>query len=447
MSTYRLMDGQSGRPGIGSSGTQPPSAPTAFSGNYIAGLVFSVASTAWMTGYYWWVPPGGDTGPVRCALWQQGSSTQNSVGTLVPNSVVTSGTLTAGQWNYVALPSQLPLSITGTTYVAALGYATTIGFPDSQHQFGAGNPYASGITNGVLSAPNSNIFNGITNSGPQQPYSTAGSDPSLILPTTNDLDDILWLDVQVTDTPPADASYRLWPSRPYSAGDGTNGGVSTVTDGYTMALQFSVTQACALDKIWFYSAPAMFSGAAAVAIPTRVTLWDTATQLPVAGGDINGVSWKKPDGTAGVAASGWVYADFSAAGITLSAGHAYKASVWYAGGQTWRTVVDTYWASPGAGLNGIVQGALAAPNSASASPGQNSWSGPNLAWAYPNSFSFAENDWVDVEVTPLPPSTGDGTSRASGLPGSSRVTPIRDQLGRQHLETLARTHAAMRPSR
>ena len=59
------------------------------------------------------------------------------------------------------------------------------------------------------------------------------------MPTANDEDDLLWLDVQVTDVPPAGATYRLWPSRPYSvSGTGPTAGSATDTDGYTMALQF-----------------------------------------------------------------------------------------------------------------------------------------------------------------------------------------------------------------
>lgn len=399
MTTYRLMDGAAGRPGTGSTGTQPPASPTGYSGSYIAGLVFSVspAATAWFDGYWWWVPAGGDTGPAKCALWHQNSPANYTQGLLVAGSVVTSGTLTAGQWNYIPLPSPMLLSNAGTTYVAAVGFSTAVGFPDTQHQFGAGDPYASGIASGPLRAPASSG----TGSGPQSPFSTASADPSAVMPAGNDLDDLLWLDVQVTDTPPAGASYRLWPNRPYAIGDSANNGVSTDTGGYTIGPQFSLSQACTLSRLWFYSNPGVFGGAAAAAVPARCGIWDMSTQQVVPGTDNAPVPWKKPDGTAGGAAAGWVYCDYSAAGVTLAANHGYKATVWYAGGSTWRTVVDTYWASPGDGQNGITQGPLTAPDNANATPGQESWSGPNLAWAYPGSTSFPENDWVDVEVTPL----------------------------------------------
>lgn len=411
MTSYRLMDGVSGRPGVGSSGTQPPSAPTSYSGNYIAGLVFEVTGTVWLEGFWWWVPAGGDTSPVKCALWQPGSLTNDfGVGTLVYGSQVTSGTLTAGQWNYIPLPQPMLLSQNGYSYVAALGYATTIGFPDTQNQFGAGNPYASGITNGPLTAPPTNVSFGLS----QQPYSTASADPGAVMPASNDQNDLLWLDVQVTDTPPAGASYRLWPNLPYAVGDGTNGGVSIDTDGYTMATQFSLTEQCMLGRIWFYSAYAQFGGSAAVAIPTRCAIWDVSSQTVVPGTDNAAVSWKKPDGSTGAAGDGWVYCDYSGAGVTLAAGHGYKTAVWYAGGSVWRTVDQGYW-STGLGTAGIVSGPLSAPNTANATPGQDSWNGPNLAWAYPGTYSNPENDWVDVEVIPAAGLVPPLISQFSGL--------------------------------
>ena len=97
MTTYRLMDGASGRPGVGSSGTQPPSAGTSYSGDYLAGIVFNVnQGNLWFQGYWWWVGGSGqDTTALKFALWQQTSSGGGGGGTLVPGRVVTSGTLTA----------------------------------------------------------------------------------------------------------------------------------------------------------------------------------------------------------------------------------------------------------------------------------------------------------------------------------------------------------------
>ena len=50
MTTYRLMDGSSGRPGNG------PSAATSYQGDYLAGTVFQVtAGDFWFEGFWWWV--------------------------------------------------------------------------------------------------------------------------------------------------------------------------------------------------------------------------------------------------------------------------------------------------------------------------------------------------------------------------------------------------------
>src|SRR5271156_382259 len=147
------MDGLSGRPGVGSSGPRPPSAGLSYSGDYLAGIVFNVTEGGlWFEGYYWWVPSTvSQTGAQKFALWQETSPGGGGSGELVPGSVVTSGTLTAGQWNYVALTTPLLLTA-NIPYVAATGFVCTTGFPDTQNQFGSSDPYASGITNGPLTA-------------------------------------------------------------------------------------------------------------------------------------------------------------------------------------------------------------------------------------------------------------------------------------------------------
>ena len=47
------------------------------------------------------------------------------------------------------LATPVPLAI-GATYIAATGF--TGGFPDTNNQFGGGDPYSGGITNGPLTA-------------------------------------------------------------------------------------------------------------------------------------------------------------------------------------------------------------------------------------------------------------------------------------------------------
>ena len=142
-------------------------------------------------------------------------------------------------------------------YVAATGYVSTAGFPDTKNQFGASDPYASGITNGPLTAYSSgSALTGMA----QMPFGTGGSDPSLIMPNVNDDDDCLWIDVQVTDAAPPGASYRAWPNMPANWP-----AAITINDetGYTLGMEFSLSEPCTLDEIWHYSPPGV------TALPTR----------------------------------------------------------------------------------------------------------------------------------------------------------------------------------
>src|SRR5438874_8176116 len=121
------MDGLSGRPGTGSSGTQPPAAATAFSSDFTAGLAFEVTQNAWFEGFWWYVPAsGGSTAPQKFCLWQV-THVSPRAATLITAVTVTSGTLVTG-WNWVPVtPVQVAL---GTLYVAATG--VNAAFPDTQ---------------------------------------------------------------------------------------------------------------------------------------------------------------------------------------------------------------------------------------------------------------------------------------------------------------------------
>ena len=149
MTTYRLWPSTSG-----------PASAISYGGNFISGMAFCVTSEAWFTGYWWWVCGSGgqSTGPTKCALWQV-PYFDNENPVLVPGSVVTSGTLTGGQWNYIPLPTPLPLSLGGSpgmtppinggdtayglaTYVAAIGCNGP--FPDTNGYWGTGQTAPTG---------------------------------------------------------------------------------------------------------------------------------------------------------------------------------------------------------------------------------------------------------------------------------------------------------------
>ena len=366
--TYRLFPTTSG-----------PSSPVSYSGPFIAGVVFEVTrGGCWLDGYWWWVCPSGQpTAAQKFALW---CVTGPPNGTLVASSTVTSGALTAGQWNYVPLPAPVPLAI-GATYVVATGVNGS--FPDTNSQFGSGGPYSNGIVNGPLTA-----FSDGSGTRPslfstdQGVFSVAGSDPTTSMPIYGSGSSNFWMDLQVDITPPTGTSYRLWPNYPTIPGH-----INSDMSGYTLGTEFQLSASCKLDAIWYYSPPG------AAALPTRCAIWNVGTQAVVSGTDNTAPSWS------GAAGSGWVSCAYS--GITLPAGD-YKVSAFYAGGSQWYQATTSYWGGGGPGSNGITTGPVAAPSLAAAtSPGQSTYN--YGSWAYPQTYASGgtgENNWVDVEVTP-----------------------------------------------
>ncbi len=413
MTTYRLWPATNG-----------PATATSFSGNFISGVVFCVTSEAWFQGYWWWVAPTGQlTTPRKCALWQV-PPTNAILPQLVPGSVVTSGTLTAGQWNYIPLATPILLSLGGSSgmtppvtatgggqYVAAVGVNGN--FPDTNNYWGAAQPGASGITSGPLtaySAPAASMP-APYQSWPQGCFSTAGSDPSTTVPNGASSTDNFWVDVQVSTYSGAAAgsSLRLWPSLPVPD-MAVNNDTTTAVSGTA----FTLSQACTLNKVWVYS------GTGATGLPSRVGIWNTGTHTEVSGTDNSSPSWS------GAAASGWVSVSYS--GVTLPAGN---YSVAFYNGSGVKCYADTHnhffaGTNPkgggtvgGPGWNGISRGGgiLVAPNvaggpsltyddSSGTFAGQSMYQPGPSAWAYPSEFEasadWGETRWADVEVTPLP---------------------------------------------
>jgi hypothetical protein len=365
--TYRLFPSTAG-----------PATAVSYSGPFEAGVVFEVTSGGcWLDGYWWWVCGSGQsTSAQKFALWQTYNGQQGSV---VSGSVVTSGTLTAGQWNWVPLTPSVPLAI-GATYIASTGFSG--GFPDTNNQFGAGQPYAAGIVNGPLTAySDSGGSLPSPHNNQQGAFSVASTDPTAAMPTYGSSSSNFWIDLLVDTNPPSGTSYRLWPSYPRVTGN-----IDSDTAGYTLATEVQLSQSCTLDKIWFFSAPG------AAALPTRCGIWNGSSHSEVSGTDNSAPSWS------GAAGSGWVSCSYS--GVTLPTGD-YRVAVFYGGGSEWYQATTGYWTSGGIGAAGITAGPLSAPGESTAtSPGQSSYNA--ASWGYPNSYtaSQGENYWVDVEVTP-----------------------------------------------
>jgi hypothetical protein len=382
---------------MATNGFTGPAFGSAFTGAYIAGNMFNVTSGGWwFNGYWWWCASGGQdvapAGGFKCALWQiNGGST----GVLVPGSVVSKAAVVHNQWNFI--PLNTPLLLTpgalnewGAVYVAAIGYTAAQGFPSTHSVFGAGNPHSGGITNGPLvmpssitgSAPAGSTF---TWAKPQMPFTTAGSDPSVIMPAQNDVDDNLWLDVQVTNKAPAGSSYRCFPNSPAFVVPGS----SAQAQAYTLGLQFQVTVPCKLTRIWHYSPPGV------TILPTRCGLWQVSNQTEVPGSDNSAPTWSCAAG------SGWVSCTY-ANGPHLTPGTNYKVSTFTSDNiDTWFLATANWWGgSPGPFSNGITQGPLVVPGNSKATPGQDSWN-QSPTWTYPGTSTNPEFDGLDVEVTPL----------------------------------------------
>lgn len=338
------------------------------------------------------------------ALW---AVYANGAGTLVPNATVRSGTLTAGQWNYIPLSEPIPLSI-GACYNACTGFSG--GFPSTNNNFGSGEPYAKGIVSGPLSA-----FSDQSGSLPapfsmtQGVFGTASADPTASMPTQGYSGGNFWMDLQVTDTAPANTSYRLWPGYPVIPPTSNADNLEQ-----TFGTEFSLSETCALNNIWYYSPPSV----SPPALPTQCAIWDVRTQQVVDGTLVKSPTWS------GAAATGWVACRYSS--VALPAGD-YKVSVYTPGGsdnfyqETWY-----YWGT-GAGANGIASGPLCAPSTTQATePGQTTFHHGDFA--YPDTYDTdfnGQNRWVDVEVTPMattpPPSVS--PSPTSPTPSPSRARP------------------------
>ena len=408
MGTYRLFPSVDG-----------PSSPVSYTGPFLAGVLFCVRANCWFEGYWWWVCPSGQsTSPQKFALWQVYGGAEGSV---IPGTVVTSGTLTAGQWNYIPLSAPIQLSIGNVTGVGAAVYEVATGFsgsfPITNNQFGAGDPYASGITSGPLfgySDQGASAPCPASVTAAQGAFGVAGSDPSVNMPDQGSSSSNFWIDLQVTtDTPGGySGSYRLWPNYP------TVFPIQPTIDtqAQTIGTQFTLSESCTLENIWFYSA------SFAQDLPASTQIWDASTQTLVRGTNLN-AAWS------GAVTGGWLANSYGSAGVVLPAGN-YIASVYYGGGTVFysesRGYFGSYQGDAGPAANGIVNGPLSSPANVDAfnPPGGNSCyyvggTGPT----YPNAWDThdgGESRWVDIEVTPASSSS---SPPPSSPPPSSPVNP------------------------
>lgn len=417
MGTYRLFPSASG-----------PSAPTDFGAgfDFVSGTGFWVTQkTMYFEGYWWWVCPSSQsTAPQKFCLWQDtgDADTKGDYGALVEASVVTSGTLTAGQWNWIPLAQPIPLSqyIAYRATTASPRYA-----PVTNGQFGSGGVYANGITNGPLFA-----FADATsgNSGDVNFFQSGNCtwqqgtlDPTSVYPGSGYNGFNLWVDVQVTDQVPAGASYRCWPNQPNPLYP------PEAALPYTVSTQMAVSEPAQVLKFWF------MSQAGNQKLPAICGIWDTETQQVVPGSVNNSPAWLRPDGSAAAPGEGWCYCDYSAANLTLAASHNYRVAVgMYEPGFVWYSGVQGYWLANGGGFpsqgegaahgagNGIISCVPCglAPNPLSPCSQDNSG-----GWTYPNMMEpDGDNYYIDLEVASA---SGGGTPSPTPTSTSASPPPVK----------------------
>jgi hypothetical protein len=424
--TYRLFRTKKG-PAIAT--------PTGKAG-LVTGLVFEVTTGGcWLEGYWLWVcEKGQSTKPQEFALWIPYPTMDAPKGVLIPSGTVTSKKLVPGKWNYIPLPAPLPLPI--STYfvleTAAVGGVPVTG--------GVWNPAKPGAVDGPLLAPSSGP-NGIG----QSPV-TVGSNPTKVMPIYGGYpaNAYYWLSPQISTTPPAGASFRLWPTMPLVVATPKSAPDTTEQSSGTEFWLSNVYSDYKLDKIWFWSPIANVAAGLpkAALLPSSCAIFDIATKAVVPG-TLRGTAgpdpkvmpdWRRPDGKPAAPGDGWVYCAYE--GIRLPPGE-YKTAVYcYAGGnvqdikylffEEQRYYFGAAPTAPASAPKGILNGPLYSPSIARAAlansngtvpgfpPGRlvhgNSTyqdnNGPNRGmFLYPDTFDNSDNGevrWIDVEVTPGP---------------------------------------------
>ncbi len=404
MTNYRLFPSTSG-----------PSAATAYSGNFISGVGFALsAAGCWFEGYWWWCAASGQsTAPVECALW---STTLNPplYGAVVPGTVVSSGTLTAGAWNYIPLgtPVQLAPGLDpahptyGSSYVAAVGVNGA--FPETPSQFGSGDVYSNGITSGPLTA-----YRSQSGSRPapytlsQGLFSTAGNDPTVTMPLASSSDGNFWVDVQISDTPPGGygGTYRIWPNK-------TDANAASVPDSavaYSVGNEIDLTSAVTVAYIHYFVPP---GASASAGLATSARVWNIATGQAAA--TLASPAWTTESGGAVTIGTygQWVKAPLTA---TLSPGR-YRVTVYnvngHLGGWNAKDAATGYFTT-GVGSADLVSGPLTLPTLANAQlgtyyPGTGSgatpaqpvfaYSGTDIFPVYTTGNNPPQIYWVDLEA-------------------------------------------------
>ena len=90
-------------------------------------------------------------------------------------------------------------------------------------------------------------------------------------------------------------------------------GTSQDPEPQSFGTEFKLSQACTLNKLWFYSPPSVTQ------LPTACRIYEISTQAIVAGTDSESPTWS------GAAGSGWVACDY------LYRRDEHEATIYYSG--------------------------------------------------------------------------------------------------------------------
>ncbi len=174
-----------------------PSSSTSYGGAFTGGMAFSVTSPGYyLLGYYMWRSDSGQSASASFALWQ---ITASETATYLTGTNVSTSGMTTATWNYVALGS--PYALTSATPYKAV-YGLTGNFNDTHDQFNGTGTYPGGVVNGPL-----NVYSDVTGVGGTNPipfapnyqgtFGTAGTDPTVNYPTSDDVYSNFWIDVLI----------------------------------------------------------------------------------------------------------------------------------------------------------------------------------------------------------------------------------------------------------
>lgn len=186
--------------------------------------------------------------------------------------------------------------------------------------------------------------------------------------------------------------YRVWP-----ATNGPNADAGDPASPINLGLIFQVSTTCWAKAIHFYR------GAVTVAGPVKGRIFAVASGTVVSGTAVDFV----------LSGTGWQTATLPTP-VQLTAGTSYKVAIHSDDNYS---ATGGYWAT-GAGVGGITNGPLTAPDAGGAPLGigsiqQGSYRVTSDPDAYPNSYFGGGNYWVDLTVTDTDPAThppGTGTA-------------------------------------